>query len=587
METDMKVASKIPLLLFTLGATLAAAQISQGTFKHIIIVVQENRTPDNLFGAGAGAQRSCGSEYDFEPGVDIDNGGYGIPYQSQRQLICNIPLSLTGIYSVGTKVDPDHSHEEPQQDSQNYGQPGGWVADYDGGNPGMDGFCHEYDTSTWNGICPSYSYVPQAQVQPYFDIASYYGFANYMFQTNQGPSLPAHQFLFAGTSAPVPVNDPSGEWTWFDAELNFAGNNTCTATPGADATLIDSTGKEPSYNQCKQNPTDPHCAQPCYERAPSPYNWGSLADLLGANKVTWKYYAPSKNSNGSISDGLWVAPAAIDHFCVPTILGGTEECSGLISGQYASNMVWETSEEPVPITNDITSCNLAQVSWVIPDALWSDHAAENNGTGPSYVANIVNTLGNNPACPTTKEVYWNDTAIFVTWDDWGGWYDHVNPNSPGGPGVNQNQGTWGAYYTYGFRVPLLVVSAYTGTYNQQTKTYSGYVSGACGASPLPSCPNFGQNKLYVHDFGSILAFTEWNFKIPIGSIGQDNYPFADNYAPELPKNVPLLDLFPLTAARPFQQIIIPPGYGVSYFQNYFTNNPGASPSGPDATDGDQ
>jgi hypothetical protein len=226
------------------------------------------------------------------------------------------------------------------------------------------------------------------------------------------------------------------------------------------------------------------------------------------------------------------------------------------------------------------------VSWVIPDALWSDHAGENNGTGPSYVANIVNTLGQNPACPTTKEVYWNDTSIFVTWDDWGGWYDHVNPNSPGGPGVNQNQGTWGAYYTYGFRVPLLVVSAYTGT--KSGSNYTGYVSGACGQSPLPSCPNL--NPPYVHDFGSILGFVEWNFlgTKGIGTIGQDDYPFADEYSPENLKGyVPLLDLFPLTAARPFQPIPIPSAYPLSYFQNYFTNNPGASPSGPDATDGDQ
>src|SRR5580692_864514 len=586
----MRFFGKTSLMLFSVFlAEVAVAQIPQGTFKHIVIVVQENRTPDNLFGASPSTTATCGQEQQpIITGADIDNGGYGIPYgQTQSQLICNISVALTGDYGEEV-VDPDHSHEEPQGNKQNFGKPGGWVADYDAGN--MDGFCHEYDTSTWNGICPSYSYVPQAQVQPYFDIASYYGFANYTFQTNQGPSLPAHQFLFAGTSAPVPVNDPSGVWTWFDAELNFTGNNTCTAAPNADATLIDSTGHEPSYSQCKSNPSDPHCAQPCYERAPSPYNWGSLADLLGANRVSWKYYAPSKNPNGSINDGLWVAPASIAHFCVPTILGGTEECSGLISGQYASNMGWETTQNPVPVVTDIQNCNLAAVSWVMPDARWSDHAGENLGTGPSYVANIVNTLGNNPACPTTKEVYWNDSAILITWDDWGGWYDHINPNSPGGPGVNQNLGTWGAYYTYGFRVPLLVVSAYTGTYNQQTKTYSGYVSGACGASPLPSCPNL--KAPYVHDFGSILAFTEWNFlgTSGIGKIGQDDYPFADEFAPEWQEGagaVPLLDMFPLTTARPFHQIIVPPGYGVSYFQNYFTNNPSASPSGPDATDGDQ
>src|SRR5208337_134695 len=88
------------VLLPAFLATFAVAQtIPPGTFKHIIIVVQENRTPDNLFGAAAGPEPTCGSEYDFQPGVDIDNGGYGIPYgRSQRQLICNIQLSLTGNY---------------------------------------------------------------------------------------------------------------------------------------------------------------------------------------------------------------------------------------------------------------------------------------------------------------------------------------------------------------------------------------------------------------------------------------------------------------------------------------------------------
>ena len=377
-------------------AEAAVAQIPQGTFKHIIIVVQENRTPDNLFGASPSTGATCGQEQQpIITGADIDNGGYGIPYgQTQSQLICNISVALTGDYGEEV-VDPDHSHEEPQQDKQNFGKPGGWVANYDAGN--MDGFCHEYDTLTWNGICPSYSYVPQAQVQPYFDIASYYGFANYMFQTNEGPSLPAHQFLFAGTSAPVPVNDPSGEWTWFDAELNASGNNTCTAAPYADATLIDSTGHEPSYAWCAENSNPgnpPWCAQPCYERAPSPYNWGSLADLLHNNNVTWKYYAPSMNPNGSINDGLWVAPASITHFCGEN--GTDGKCDALLSGgKYYNNMGWEMTSNPVPVVTDIQNCNLAQVSWVIPDARWSDHAGENNGTGPAYVANIVNTLGQN------------------------------------------------------------------------------------------------------------------------------------------------------------------------------------------------
>ncbi|HEX8816497.1 MAG TPA: alkaline phosphatase family protein, partial [Terriglobales bacterium] len=573
------------LALITLS-NLSAAQIQPGTFKHIIIVVQENRTPDNLFGSEPPAG-VCSNDYPFETGVDIVDGGNGTPYQGSNHLICSIPLSITGVYSQSLTADPDHSHDGSPD------QPGGWVSDYDKGN--MDGFCHEYDNSKWNGICPSYSFVPQTEVQPYFDIATNYGFANYMFQTNEGPSFPAHEFLFAGTSAPVPFDDPSGEWTWFDADNIFnqnSQNSTCTAQ-GVVAPLINADGSEPDLAYCNTHPNDPRCTKaPCYERAPytppTEPSWGSLADLLHANGVGWKYYAPIMNPNGSIQSGLWVAPAAINHFCQASGLN----CAGLeSSGQYGANMRFETTSEPYPLYDDITDCQLAAVSWAIPDALWSDHAGENNGSGPSYVANIVNAVGNSTCTDSVngKNVaYWNDTTILIVWDDWGGWYDHINPNAPGAPGVNQTQNTWGAYYTYGFRVPMLVVSAYTGVPNG-SGGYNGYVSGACGASPLPTCPNLSAP--YIHDFGSILAFIEWNFlgTGAIGTIGK-GYQFADNFAPEWQaksRTVPLLDFFPLTTPRQFVQILVPQGYGPTYFQDYFANNPTQSPSGPDVGEGDE
>ena len=68
--------------------------------------------------------------------------------------------------------------------------------------------------------------------------------------------------------------------------------------------------------------------------------------------------------------------------------------------------------------------------------------------GPSWVASVVNAIGNSP--------YWASTAIFITWDDWGGWYDHVPPPQVL---VNCTQ-TWGCGYVYGFRVPLIVISPY-------------------------------------------------------------------------------------------------------------------------------
>ncbi len=572
----MKTAAKL-LMLISLIVPFAVAQIAQGTFKHIIIVVQENRTPDNLFGDAAGPSPTCGSEHDFEPGVDIDNGAPNNK-QGQQNPTCNVSTHLSD------GCDPKHDHIDFTTQ-----------CDLDSnGNCKMDGACNNLTGGTCSGTCPQYAYVPKADVLPYFEIASTYGFANYFFQTNEGPSFPAHQFLFAGTSAPVAYNDSSGQWTWFVAEnpdgINKAGQNTgCTTLvtePNEFARTIDSSGNEKSAMHCDTNQGTPYCLRTCYERAPSPYSYGSLADLLHYNGINWEYYTPEWDPNtDNVESGLWVAPIAINHFCDAGYDSHNNYiCRGLRGqGTYSANMRYETDAHPYPLYDDISTCSLAAVSWAIPDALWSDHGSEEpNGLGPYYVANIVNTVGNSVCTDPINGQnvpYWKDTAIFIVWDDWGGWVDHVNPNPY--PGVWQGNAAWGNWYTYGLRVPLLVVSAYTGIKNNDG-SYSPYISGACGGQP--TCPNL--NPPYVHDFGSILAFIEWNFlgRSAIGTI-DPQYPFADEYAPEWQQGlgtVPLLDFFPLTTPRSFTQIIVPPSYNANYFQTYFTSNPGQSPSGPDA-----
>jgi len=142
-------------------------------------------------------------------------------------------------------------------------------------------------------------------------------------------------------------------------------------------------------------------------------------------------------------------------------------------------------------------------------------------------------------------------VIFVVWDDWGGFYDHIAANGTGLP-AQVNCTTWGCGYTYGFRLPFLVVSQYTP---------AGYVSGACGGDTGYPCPNLGPTNgiYYGHDFGSILAFIENNFQLPVGGINLSECPpnaqypcflFADANAPELqPQNggtrIPLGDFFGL------------------------------------------
>src|SRR5579862_7146111 len=152
------------------------------------------------------------------------------------------------------------------------------------------------------------------------------------------------------------------------------------------------------------------------------------------------------------------------------------------SDEWNRNVVLDKTQ----VLTDITHGKLANVTWVIPTGLSSDHAAFNDGSGPSWVAQVVNAIGNSP--------FWADTAIFITWDDWGGWYDHVPP-----PKVLKDCSEWGCGYVYGFRVPLIVVSPYA---------KAAYISHA------------------QHDFGSILRYIEEDFNL--GSLG-----YADAYADNL------------------------------------------------------
>jgi phospholipase C len=289
---------------------------------------------------------------------------------------------------------------------------------------------------------PQFQYVNPSDVAPYFQLAQQYTFGDRMFQTNQGPSFPAHQFIISGTSAPTATS------TLFAAENTNLGAG-CTASPAAWVWMVDASGAESSK------------MYPCFEHP-------TLTDLLDTAGKSWKYYTPS-------NVGIWVGPNAIQHICAPA----NSVCSG---SDWVNNVVLNNTQ----VLTDISSGQLPAVSWVIPTGQASDHPGNNNGTGPSWVAAIVNAIGGSS--------YWSNTAVIITWDDWGGWYDHVPP-----PKVIEDRTSWGSGYVYGFRVPLIIVSPYA---------KAGYVSHV------------------THDFGSILKFIEQVFSLP--SLG-----YADAAADDL------------------------------------------------------
>jgi phospholipase C len=368
------------------GLATAAPAIPAGKIEHIVIIFQENRSTDNLFSGF--------------PGADTVKSG---PAAGGRTIALQpIPLEAPG--------DLDHSHP-------------GFKRDDDSGR--MDGFLRA-NYIRFEGVAdPPYAYVPESETKPLWTLAKRYTFADRMFQTNQGPSFPAHLYIIGGTSAPDPKSDLLASENPGDKEHGTPEGG-CDSPADMLVQLIDPSGSEK------------HRLYPCFDDP-------TVMDLLDKKGLSWEYYEPRYG-------GLWDGPAAIRHL--------RDQPS-----DWARVVTPETT-----IFKDIAAGNLAHVSWVIPTGKNSDHPGNLSDTGPSWVASIVNAIG--------SSAYWKSTAIFITWDDWGGWYDHVAP-----PTYDS--------YELGFRVPLIVVSPYA---------KRGYVSHR------------------QHEFGSILSFVEENWGL--GSLGR-------------------------------------------------------------------
>jgi phospholipase C len=476
-------------LLLGLAAS-AWGQITYPTpINHVIVIDQENRSMDNLFGSN-----SPGNQF-YLPGLNVSTTGQAYTFKNGKKTeitVTAVPIPLpSALNSTGSiaadDYDPGHSHTQ-------------WVTACDApvktglsSSCTMDGFnsvkvtCDIGAAGCPGPEYPNYAYVRYSDVAPYFQIASQYGYANYMFQTNQGPSFPSHQFIFGGTSQPG--NGPEPEWFEAENAVNVVNHNGCAAGAGETVALVNPSTQAETVTMF-----------PCF-------NHQTLADVFAAAKpqITWTYYTPGIGS-------LLTAPNALQPIC--TVSGG--HCTGPYWTKGKSNG-YVDGINPADVLTDIAKCDLKQVAWVIPDGLQSDHAGSTDGSGPSWVASIVNAIGTQPKC-ADGEVYWNNTVILVTWDDWGGWYEHVVPPAPPAKAP-----PYASSYIYGFRVPLLVVSAYTP---------AGTVSNVMGL-----------------DFGAMLKFIEEIFNL--GNIPPGDY--ADYYA-----NDDLSEFFQFSKApRSFQGIDAP------------------------------
>jgi len=166
-------------------------------------------------------------------------------------------------------------------------------------------------------------------------------------------------------------------------------------------------GKQDTVQTLQQDRTYGPTESPCF-------NYKTLGDELDSAGVPWRYYAAS-------TDDLYLAYEAVKH-----IRNGPDWAADIRSPS-------------AQFLTDVQNGDLAAVTWITPTGSDSDHAGSGSSSGPEWVASIVNAVG--------ESQFWDTTTVFVMWDEWGGWYDHVAP-----PYVD--------YDGLGFRVPLMIVSPY-------------------------------------------------------------------------------------------------------------------------------
>ena len=363
-----------------LPATAASAARSSHVHKkgassalqHIVIIIQENRSTDNLMN-GFCVTSGCADTVTVDPvtGTPLEaknlNDGYG----------------------------PDHSH-------------GQFVTEFDNGN--MDGFKNA--VGGCKGQCHTdqtvFAYVPASETQIYRQLATVDGvFADETFQTNQGPSFPAHLYAIAGQAGGYDS----------DHEAIVGGSGTC----GNPKKVLQLDMTQPYPGTQKKNGT-------------SCKDFQTILDLVANSGHTWRYYSNSPSS-------FFSAPQSIQHlYNSPNFVSGSKQ-----------------------FITDVQSGQLANVTFVMP---WNEKVSDHPETvkvscaGPQWVASLVNAIGSTP--------FWNNTAVLIWWDDWGGWYDHVKPQFAMNPaGGNPNP------YEYSFRVPFIAVSPYAkvGTIDHTQRTF--------------------------------------------------------------------------------------------------------------------
>jgi phospholipase C len=354
--------------------------------------------------------RSFDSYFGTYPGAD------GIPMQNGTPTVC-APDTQTG-----QCVAPSVDHADV-----NGGGPHGQAnatADINGGQ--MNGFVNQALAArrgclqTNNPACAAgttpdvMGYHTQGDIPNYWSYASNFVLQDHMFEPNASWSLPEHLFQVSGWSA------------------------ACTQHRASSCTnQLQLPGLPPDFRGSGSPPPI--------------YAWTDLTYLLHKQKVSWGYYVvagtePDCENDATLSCGPVRQNAKTPGIWNPLPYFDTVKQDNQLSNIQSVDNFYKSAK----------AGTLPSVSWIAPSGAVSEHPPAAVSAGQSYVTSLVNAVMNGPD--------WKSTAIFLTWDDWGGFYDHVQP-----PKVDVNG--------YGLRVPAMVISPYAkhGYVDHQTLSFDAYL----------------------------------------------------------------------------------------------------------------
>ena len=382
------------------GSYTVAASIHK--IKHVIIVMQENRSFDSYFGTYPGADGIA--MRDGKPSVCVPNprGGCSRPYHD--------PADVNG----------GGPHGEANA-----------VADVDGGK--MDGFIARRNQA--RGSCDNpddpacrlagspdvMGYHTAAEIPNYWAYARDFALDDHMFEPVKSWSLPDHLYMVSAWSARCKNRSPM-------------------------SCVNDIVGPYGAKQFDKAVHRELVTGQTSIDLA-----WTDITWLLYAHHVSWDYYVQTGVQPDCDDDSAETCAPQPQSATTPGIWNPLP-----LFGDVRSDRQLPDVQDLASYFTAAKAGDLPSVSWITPSGPDSEHPPNSVHQGQAYVTSIVNAAMKSPD--------WDSTAIFLSWDDWGGFYDHVVP-----PAVDQNG--------YGLRVPSLVISPYArhGYIDRQTLSSDAYL----------------------------------------------------------------------------------------------------------------